>query len=462
MNRGRQIDETLETRVRTALHRAIVPPPTPQYLRYRIDAMSADTIPAPQGSSWTQSWLPRRTRRDAVAVRVAAATLLIAALVVAGGVIWNSRVNPAAAAPTFSGPVFDDGALMAPQIRPDGVAFTYIDGRGLYLSTDFGATWSGPRQIPAGNSARDHLWDIGTIDFADAYHGWVTRVANYPTGSTVVEYRTTDGGMSWSSTAITTFSAANSADEFVTASQHFANALNGRVIVAPAGAREGDSTCHTFFTVDGGATWTGPTVGACSARLPEATWTNGTLGYLRASSAGAAISTTTDGGDTWVRGTLAGTWAQPEVRLLLSGPDGLVAVVRETGGDATMPVKVMRSTDGGRTWLGDHQLVGPRGGGLDPLGDVSASSPSRWVGAFEGDCPDANMCAGSAVYAMTVSRDEGRTWTALGSWFYDAPAIAWWDDLHGLVLADPAAPPAVNRAVFATDDGGKTWRAVKF
>jgi hypothetical protein len=452
--RERQIDEALETRVRSALRQAIVPPSTPEYLRYRIADMSAATIPARRGPSWTQWWVPRRTRRDAVAVRVAAAALLIAALFVAGGVIWNSRVNPAVAAPTFSGPVFDDGAVMLPQIRPNGVAYTYVDGKGLYLTSDFGVTWSSSRQIPAGNSARDHLWDIGTIDFADAEHGWLTRVANNPSGSSVVEYRTTDGALTWTPTPIATFSGPTSDQEFVTASQHFSDALNGRLILAPAGATEGSSSCRTFVTVDGGASWVGPTVGACLGRLPEATWMSGTLGFAHVSSSGdAAIRTTTDGGATWVRGSLPGTWAKPEVRLLVGGSNGLAAVVQEAGGDGSLPVLVMRSTDGGRTWLRDHELVAPRGASLTPLGDLSASSPSRWV-----------SCGLSTIDEMMVSNDEGRTWTALGSWFGDAQGLVWWNDLHGIVrgVASPAQAQAQAQALFVTDDGGRSWRAATF
>jgi BNR/Asp-box repeat len=447
----RHIDEVFETSVRSALRRAIVPPSTPEYLRYRIADMSAATIPASRGPSWPQLWVSRRTRRYAVAVRVAA-VLLIAALVVTGGAIWNSRPNPAVAAPTFSGPVFDDGAVILPEIRPNGVAFSYVDGKGLYLTSDFGATWSSPRQIPAGNSVRDHLWDIGTIDFADGQHGWMTRVANNPSGSSVVEYRTTDGALTWTPTTIATFSGRTSDQEFVTVSQHFSDALNGRLILAPAGTKEGDSSCRTFVTVDGGATWAGPTVGSCLGRLPEASWMSGTLGFAHVSSSGdAAIRTTTDGGATWVRGSLQGTWVKPEVRLLVAGSDGLAAVVQEAGGDGSLPVLVMRSTDGGRTWLRDHDLVVPRGGSLTPLVDLSASSQSRWVGAFEDE--------------MMVSDDGGRTWTALGSWFFDAQGLVWWDDLHGIVrgvASRTSETPARAQTIFVTDDGGRSWRAVTF
>lgn len=453
MNRERPIDEALETRVRTALHRAIVPPSTPEYVRYRIAAMSADTIPAPRGTSWTQSWLPRRTRRDPIAVRVAAAALLIVALLVAGGLIWNSRVNPAAAAPTFSGPVFDDGAVMFPQIRPNGVAYTYVDGRGLYVTSDFGATWSNSRQIPSGNSARDHLWDVGTIDFADADHGWLTRVANDPSGSSVVEYRTTDGGVTWTSTAIATFPGPTTDQDFVTASQHFVDARNGRLILAPAGAMEGDSSCRTYLTVDGGATWLGPTIGNCIGRLPEVTWMSGTLGFAHASTLGdAAIHTTTDGGATWVSGSLAGTWARPEVQLLVRGSGGLVAVVGDAGADATLPAQVMRSTDGGRTWLRDHELAVPRGGDSTTQGNLSASSPSRWVGPFQAD-------------QLMVSDDEGRTWTPLGSGVRDTQGLVWWDDLHGILrgVASGTTDATPARAhLYVTDDGGGSWRPVTF
>jgi hypothetical protein len=475
-SRQRQVDETLEAGVRSALRLAIVPPPTPEYLRYRIAGMSAATVPARRGPGWPELPVVRWSLRNAVALRTVAALAVVGVLIGGGLVAWNARHARPVAAPTFAGPVFDDGAVMLPQIEPNGVAYAYVDGTGLFITGDFGATWAGPRQVPAGNSPRDHLWDIGTLDFVDAEHGWMTRVANGPTGSDVVEYRTDDGGVTWTPAPIATFSDPTSADAFVTASQHFTDARHGRLIVAPADATGSDDTCRTFLTADGGATWEGPTVGSCFGRLPEARWASDLLGYAGASLPGdARLATTTDGGATWVSGGLAGTWTQPEVRLLTDGPDGLTAVVQEIAGDGSLPVMIMRSTDGGRTWLRDHELAVPGGQGLSPLDDLSASSPSRWVGSFEAGCPDAGSCPVGNVDQTMVSYDQGRTWTPIGSWLLDASGLAWWDDLHGVVLAlgpqavAPTAVPgttertsALTRMVFVTDDGGRTWQAVKF
>jgi hypothetical protein len=474
--RDHEIDAALEGRVRSALRRSIVPPPTPEYVRYRVAAMSAATVHARRGLRWPALPVVRWTLRNAVAIRAVAALSIVAVLIGGGLMVWNARRALPAATPTFAGPVFDDGAVMLPQIGPNGVAYTYVDGTGLFITGDFGATWAGPRQLPAGNSSRDRLWDVGTLDFVDAEHGWMTRVANGPTGSDVVEYRTDDGGVTWTPASIASFSDPTSEDAFVTASQHFTDARHGRLIVAPAGATGGDDTCRTFLTADGGATWDGPTVGSCVGRLPEARWVSDLLGYAGAGFPGdARIATTMDGGATWVSGGLAGTWAQPEVRLLTEGPDGLAAVVQETAGDGSLPAVIMRSADGGRTWLRDHELAVPGGQGLSPFDDLSASSPSRWVGSFEAGCPDAASCPAGNVDKMMVSHDQGRSWTPTGSWLLDAAGLAWWDDLHGVVLAfgsqavAPTAAPentewtsAPTRMVFVTEDGGLTWQAVPF
>ncbi|HEX7496229.1 MAG TPA: hypothetical protein VF349_06320, partial [Candidatus Limnocylindrales bacterium] len=98
-----------------------------------------------------------------------------------------------------------------------------------------------------------------------------------------------------------------------------------------------------------------------------------------------------------------------------------------------------------------HELVPPRGASLTPLGDLSASSPSRWV-----------SCGLSTIDEMMVSNDEGRTWTALGSWFGDAQGLVWWDDLHGIVRGVASPAQAQAQALFVTDDGGRSWRAATF
>jgi photosystem II stability/assembly factor-like uncharacterized protein len=471
--RERQLDESLEARARAALRRAIVPPPTPEYLRYRIDAMSAATVPARRGPWWPETPFVRWGRRNATAVRAVAAFVAVAALIGGGLAVWNARQNRTVAAPTFAGPVFDYGAVMMPQLEPGGAGFTYVDGKGLFVTGDYGATWSDARQVPAGDSARDHLWDVDTIDFVDAERGWMTQVNNRPDGSDVIAYRTLDGGRSWLATPVASFTEPTTEDAFVDAIEHFRDSAHGELLVG----RTGTSGCQRWSTSDGGATWTsGGSTLQCIGLSPLVNWVTATLGYATSSPEPATdvIWTTQDGGVTWVRGRLGGTWTQPEVRLLVQGSSGLTAVVADTGANVTLPAAVMRSADGGATWTRLHDLVTPRGN-LTPFDALSASSPSRWAGVFTSDCPTTASCPWSLpIDELAESWDEGRTWTRLGSTLYDPQNLVWWDDAHGfvMVLASQTGGSAVgsasettvrqSSAILVTSDGGRTWRAVSF
>ncbi|MGD8276803.1 MAG: hypothetical protein PVH00_02200 [Gemmatimonadota bacterium] len=122
---------------------------------------------------------------------------------------------------------------------------------------------------------------------------------------------------------------------------------------------------------------------------------------------------------------------------------------------------LFRTTDGGETWvpIGDQQIMAPSMGSIA----VADSDPNViWVGTGS-DGVRSNVSTGRGVYRST---DGGETWTFAG--LYDAGQI-------GAVRVHPANPDIawvaaygdifkknIERGVFKTVDGGKTWKKTLF
>jgi hypothetical protein len=460
MNRDHQFDESFEADVRSVLRQTIVPPPVPEHVRYRVEAMDAAALPASRGplSRWRSMGLPgplpRFARRHPAALRVAASLAVVAAL--AGGAAMWARFPRTAtvAAPSASAPVWSAGAMMLPQLAPNGAGFTYIDGTGLFVTADYGATWSGPRQIPAGDSPQGHLWDLGTLDFVDAQRGWMTGVTNDATGSKVTEYRTVDGGVTWKSVPISASTGAAGGDNrWVWATEHFTDSLHGRLQVGQVVSGVQFSSCKQWVTVDGGVSWT--RTGDATLCFASQQWVTPELGY---SSQGSTAQTvvTSDGGAGWHSVELTGPWSQ--YRPVMIAPDGSsgVTIVAAPGNcDADPSLAVMTSADGGATWrhLYDFILPGPQTGGLCFDGYLSYAGPDRWTVLIDD--------------ALWATQDGGLTWrevSRLGSPNLDW--VKWWNDQQGLLRlsACTTAPAATDcsarNVLMVTSDGGRTWHHV--
>jgi hypothetical protein len=460
---SRDFDQALEAEVRSVLRQSIVPPPLPDYVRYRVGAMDGAALPMPRGplARWrspglTGPW-PRFTRRHPATLRVAAALAVVVA-VVAGAAVWQGRQTATVAAPSESAPVWNPGAMMLPQLAPNGAGYTYVDGTGLFVTADYGATWSGPRQIPAADSPQDHLWDMGTLDFADGQHGWMTGVTNGVTGSTVSEYRTDDGGQTWKSVPITTFTEtaqpAGTEGNWVFATQHFVDALHGRLQVGrQAGAQE-PSACAEWVTADGGVSWARTKDVPC---LASPKWVTPTLGYNR-SGAGESIWVTQDGGVSWRSGELPGRWSTYLPSMLAQESNGTLTLVVASGSSSTQPpMAVMASDDGGTSWRLSYEVDPAKQTQAMVVGDgLALASPVRWT-----------LLAGNSLWE---SRDGGLMWSKVGKHrFNDPQGMAWWDEQHGAMLDSPQPCGGLSgmdcnvaRRVLVTSDGGQTWRQVNF
>ncbi len=130
---------------------------------------------------------------------------------------------------------------------------------------------------------------------------------------------------------------------------------------------------------------------------------------------------------------------------------GVRAVSAQVGWASGSGGTVLRTTDGGATWL---RRPVPGAESLD-FRSVWAFDSLTAIVASAGD-----GAAGQARLYRTVN--GGRNWTLVRQdsapgVFYDA--IAFWDRQYGLVLSDPVTEGGHRRfLVLVTSDGGLTWR----
>ncbi len=447
-----------EEEVRAGLRHSIVPPPTPEYLRDHVERLAAREIADPGYRGPFRSWWRRRSLLGGLAA-TAALIAIIAATAFWRGAGWSA--GPASSG--SSGPTFAPGPVLHMSVTADGGGFVYTDGDGLRVTTDRGVTWSEARQVPARDSAQDHLWDLTSLDFVDAQHGWITGVKNASQGSQVVVYRTRDGGRTWQSAPVTPLLPEPSPAQgsFVAAEDHFWDALHGRVVVGRVVPNDGEMAgCQWYATDDGGVTWSGPTSGPCIGLSPMVRWTTDAIGYFVPTDAPTSVSVTQDGGRTWRTAPLPGLSVGtilPEL-LVVDGIGHLSLVTSVSPSDGPAPQLVFGSSDGGVTWSKEFDMTLPAG--FDTVDSVSALGPQHWIVVVE-VAPGPPMTGtpqaqyGYARFAETV--DGGRTWSLMdGGGVQGAGGSLWWDDRRGMTAAgDPTK-------ILVTDDGGRTWHQVPF
>lgn len=207
-------------------------------------------------------------------------------------------------------------------------------GRGIYTSSDNGASWSlKANGLPVNCDVRD----LG-VDNSGAVYATINSEASKKV------YKSADFGDSWTEL----FSSPESGTSFfVTA--------NGTLIVY-SDAQTGGSGVHQ--STDGGATWTKISEGLPSYDVfiftyyyPITGFTEDNSGNLYASvrsnnNESSGVYKSTDGGATWTRSS-EGMLADRNTYGVVTGADGLYAGVKN---------RVYKSTDGGATWANTDSL----------------------------------------------------------------------------------------------------------
>jgi photosystem II stability/assembly factor-like uncharacterized protein len=223
---------------------------------------------------------------------------------------------------------------------------------------------------------------------------------------------TTDGGATWQRSQRPT--------EDTLRDVYFADERNGWLLcersVYLLKAKDEPRT-YLMNTTDGGATWKRVNIKGsdADARLLRAIFTDGGRGWVFGE--GGALYTTRDHGATWAR------QVAPTRRLLLGG----AFLNDEQGWLVGAGATLLQTSDGGETWR-----EGSIRSGVDNVHVVSNANPAR----------NANADDGSSNRKMNVDSNNGFRFNAAS--FVDAR--------HGWAVG-------AEGRVFATRDGGRTWRA---
>jgi len=360
----------------------------------------------------------------------------------------TSQASGTSAAPTPlpPGPDVQAGGLLDPA---DGWA---VVAHRLWVTADGGSTWRDA--TPPGGFATAVADYLRGVDFADAAHGWVAINEAFTSGSDayygrVAIWRTTDGGRSWTK-ALLPKAVFNRYGEVMPPVQlDFLDASHGFAFLSGNSAK-GVNDSDLFWTADGGRTW--------SADRPTGEGgmgIEGTVGFATANDGvivnalhGNGIVVTHDGGRTWTDATFALPPGPPGAQLFFGQPvyfdgrSGLVAIDFQI--DTSSVTHVYRTLDAGSSWTMAATL--PTG-----VSAISFLDPHRWIGL-----------TGSEVL-RTV--DGGRTWLrspAVGP--PGAPESLFMADArHGWVLVGMSVCLSFKTncsgrtGLYATVDGGSGW-----
>ena len=311
-------------------------------------------------------------------------------------------------------------------------------GTDLFLSGDGGATWQ-RRTIQANPASVFVLsprlgWTVtlgpGSTTTGDAIHDVLHIVVN----------RTTDGGVTWQSTAVD----GNFPETHPVVT--FADANRGYLVTAPQ--RFSLEMGAVFRTDDGGASWhrvgVANSLGAYLAAQPggSALWAGadgwaGGIGPL-------LLQFSPNGGASWDTVDLPGfAGARSPDKYLLGAPvflnasDGVLAV---TGSQSPAHVSFLRTADGGISWSSTMPVAAAN------FGSPAIVSAEHWLAAAE---------VGASIAKTT---DAGASWRQIDS-LGIADSIMWLgfaDALHGAAVVQVGNTPASTR-LFVTGDGGATW-----
>lgn len=357
--------------------------------------------------------------------------------------------------------------LEAQQVSAD--AAWVLTDKAVVRTVDGGLTWLDakppglaigydPEAVPLPN------WNVRGIGAINDRVAYLATDASTPGLVTVTIWRTSDGGATWATSSLKpithpagsrcsgdsppcpyrgtreVFDVVDAAHAFVTVSIAY-----GANLASP----------QVFATSDGGATWRAMALPAGSSErlllVQFATASAGMIG-MRDSVPGLVDTWwgTEDGGNHWVRMSVppditawqpATFWDSRRWVLPAAGFGGWST-------SAPGPFLFNRTNDGGNTWMTTTVQMAPEliyGGLVRPI------DPANWIAVAEtvsGNDQDVWATMDSGSTWAPIGRQPRQTWPAT---FVDA-SHGW---ARGIGYGLFGVP---DRALFATDDGGRSWR----
>lgn len=365
---------------------------------------------APAGPGAAYAWGPH----DLVGTARGGRHWRTAALPGPGTLFWVSFASPA------DGWAAMQGGCTGPGICAAGLFATSDGGRSWREIAASGAS-AGPAvpRLPIGQAGSD-------IVYLGGGQGWVG-------GAGVGEWRTADGGRTW--TAVPGSAAMPAVQAVVPGTGGVAWALEEPSAGTPA--------TDVLATTDGGRVWRwAGTIPAAANVLGEAGGTLWALGAPQTGIAGdGAVLRSTDGGRNWLRSASAGLSFDALAPL---GRERAVAVAAGPGGGFRIAV----TADGGRTWS-RAALPGPR-----------AAAPGPTLGMGFWNARDGwGLGTPANLDAILETRDGGRTWFRAGSLPGHVLMAAFSGPRRGLAAGTPSTR---GMGWAATSDGGRTWDGLRF
>lgn len=318
-----------------------------------------------------------------------------------------------------------------------------LTDEGLKLTGDGGTTWSDV--TPKGLTPSS----IKGIFFLDSKHGWL--IAPEPDTSSLLAYRTQDGGSSWQPSQL----GASDADSLgAPAYLSFPDIQNGWVViklVTSLNFSKGD----LYRTTDGGVSWT-----KLSIPIGDPVVFSGlSNGFVAGGPAGDQLYVTRDGGASWEPQTVPPppqfSASYPAYGLPTFTKDG-TAVLPVTFTGPASGIAIYLSDDGGTAWSLQQSLA------LQQALNIGVRMPTDVIdsGAWVAAAPRGKIFrAAGATQQIEVIAPNG-----LPSGVVDIDFV---DGSNGwAVVHEGKCPPGLKdgctviQQLFATTDGGQTWAVV--
>ena len=354
--------------------------------------------------------------------------------------------SPAAPTPLPPGPDVQAGGPLG---TVDGWALT---GQRLLITSDGGSTWRD--RTPSGGSGSKPV-NLKGIAFLDPQHGWVASAEGFtsttdPSYGRIDVWRTTDGGQHWTRSQLPK-AVLNQVGEMLPDVQFdFLDAEHGFAFLS-GNLAKGANDSDLFATSDGGRTW--------SADRPTGNGSLGIAGTVAFSTTGdgvivnalhgRGIVVSRDGGRTWTDAAFAMPPGSEGAQLFFDRPvffdgtTGLVVVAFQT--DSGTVHRVYRTLDAGSSWSVAATLPTDFGFAL------AFSDLRRWIGVNDSEV------------VRTV--DGGQTWlhepavglpAGAGS-LQMADAGRGWALVEMNVCLTFKSNCSSRTGLYATTNGGSTW-----
>lgn len=368
----------------------------------------------------------------------------------------SALASPSASPTATAGPF--STTLSGPIQRLDPKIGFATTETGLIATEDGGMTWTARARMDGA------LFSV--LRFIDAQHGWAIAVRWAPgticLSPTIAPpcwsvLTTADGGRSWQDRLSVP------GNQLGTAPIMFLQAIDDQlawVVVQTSACAIQGCIGELRVTRDGGHTWSiqlsrVPGLGA----LRFASAARGWVAATRPGDAngGADVLATSDGGTTWTTQLSAAT---PIISIDAASERDAWILTRDgaycTSSNCSK-YELLRTSDGGASWtsLGNPKDQATCSAGH--LGGPLFASPSTgWmvIGIGAGG-------AGARIGGVMRTRDGGRSWDCRTT-PQNVTYISAADSRAVWARSDPggASPKGATPTLFATDDGGDTWRAV--